>query len=438
MSTHDFNFNAQSSITITISGEGQFSPFDFTEIDWTLGGTVSAIGGSSSKPPFTCKQIDPSLTWTRFNAPSSNGGQSGYIDTGVIPFSVNAETQFGRQLGSWTVNTKPILSSEGYIDGDLSGKGYYVVNVAKDKTEDDFIDLPSAIDGITRVYPGDWIYSTPTQTGRKWNVFPNPNRQPKTDRTLFWEPNTDPYVEENGMINGELAKPGTIILPTKDYDFEDSAEPFYLRYAQNKIGWMFNGYSWIGGSPPYKYQPPDNGGQPKPAEYRFLTTPSENPSRYAGCLHQTHFYKPFWFTNQRIDDSQPVVITFIPKPIPGQPTPPPYSMDMIFRLGYGGDEENYIQPRGGIAPIFNFGDVLSKFHQRNIDWMKQRQQFQMIGGFCTLSVTPTTDPPMVMELYYECAENGNTTKIINEITTPDGIVLKNEVTVSLSMSVTQS
>jgi len=440
MSTWDFNYRAQSNITINISGEGQFDPFGTSdEIDWVLGGTVSAIGGSSTRPAFTCKPLDPALIWTSFGAPASNGGQSGYIDPGLLPYSVSAESVIGRQLGSWTVNTDPVLSSGGLIDGALSEKGYYIVNVAEDKTADDVIEISPAIDGIAKVYPGDWIYSTPTQTGRKWNVLPFPDRQPKPDRTFFWDPNTVPYVEENGMINGELAKPGTVIIPTKDYDFEDPTEPFYQRYAQNKVGWMFNGYSWVGGLPaPYKYQPPDNNGQPQPPEYRFLSVPYKSPGKYAGCLHDTHFYKPFWFTNQRIDDSQPVVITFTPKSVPGDPPPQPYSVDLVFRWAYSGDAENYIQPFGAIAPIFNFADVFSGFHQRNIDWMKQRNQVMMIGRNGSLFPSPQSDPPVSIEVYIDCCEDGNVTKIVNEITNSDGVVLKNEITISLSMSVTQS
>lgn len=419
-------------ITVSITGYGNFDPFGrgIYPFNWQLGGTVSATSDQPTDIQFKCTPQDPSAIYTVFGAVPSNGGQSGYIDTGVLPTRYSAESIFGIELGGWTVNTSPMLSSDGIVNGSLSTKGYYVVQVAEDKTEDDPIEVNPAIDGITKVYPGDIIYSTATGTGRRWNLSPK-ERLPKPDRTFFWTPNTSPFIEADGKVNGVMAKPGTVMLPTSNYAFEDPSAPFYNQYAYAGIGWMFDGQRWIGGRQPFRYQPPTpEGGNPPPAEYRelFLSYQPSNP--FGQCLESTQRNKPFIRTTKRINDDAPIVFSYTP-----EGSQEPITTNLRFRWFWDTERENYLQAPTLLTPVFEFGDSWTAYHKANIAWLKARNIETFIGAGFRL-VAFEEDPPSEIELRVSCFEDGNVTTIVEEFVGEDEQTYTNtfEITVSINMS----
>lgn len=418
-------------ITVSITGNGNFSPFqnNIYPYYWEMGGTVSATDDQPTDIQFKCTPQDPNAIYTLFGAVPSNGGQSGYIDTGVLPARYSAESIFGIELGGWTVNTSPVLSSDGIVNGNLSTKGYYVVQVAEDKTEDDLIDVNPAIDGITKVYAGDIIYSTATGTGRRWNLSPK-ERLPKPDRTFFWTPNTSPFIEADGKVNGVMAKPGTVMLPTSNYAFEDPSAPFYNQYAYAGIGWMFDGQRWIGGRYPFRYQPPTpEGGEPPPAEYRDLDVVYQPSNPFGQCLESTQRNKPFIRTTKRINDGAPIIFTYKPE------GSDPESMPMKFRWFWDTERENYLQAPTILTPVYDFGDAWTAYHKANVAWLKARGIQTFLGAGCRV-FSDETDPPLQIELNVDCFEDGNVTTIVEEFVGEDGNTYTNtfQLTVSITMS----
>jgi hypothetical protein len=325
MSTIEFNERGRITISIDINGGGQFDPISggANPISWGIQGTVTAVDGDNN---LTIREklcgFNNSLgdkIYTAFSATPSVGGDSGRINTGILPTPIDPEF-YGQDLGQWKVNTSPVLSSGGQINGELAQKGYYVAQVAEGKKYDDPIVISPAIDGITRIYAGDMMYTLPYNEGRRWYILPQ-ERQPKRDRTLFWQPNQSPYVEENGKIDGKLAKPGTIILPTSTVDFTDDEQPFYGRYALSGQGWLWNGYTWLGGTAPFKWKPTPT----SIPQYRFLNVTYTHPDYTAGCMESVHREKPFVYTTKRVNDENPVILTYYPQD--GEP----YEVPLKFR-----------------------------------------------------------------------------------------------------------
>ena len=424
MSTIDFNERGRITISIDISGGGQFDPISGggIPIEWGIQGTVTAVDGENN---LTTREklcgfnnLLADKIYTAFSATPSVGGDSGRINTGILPTPINPQL-YGQNLGTWKVNTSPVLSSGGQVNGELAQKGYYIAQVAEGKKYDDPIVISSAIDGITRIYAGDIIYTLPYNEGRRWYVLPQ-ERQPKPDRTLFWDPNESPYVQENGKINGELAKPGTIILPTSTLDFTDDKQPFYGRYALAGQGWLWNGYTWLGGAAPFKWKPTPT----SVPQYRFLDVTYNHPDYTAGCMESAQQNKPFIFTTKRVDDANPVVLTYYPE---GSES---YNVPLFFRWlsdfgGFGGIQ--------GFPVIYNFGDAWSKYHLANFEWAKSNKILGLTGLRCDL-INEETDPPSLIELQSEVFEDGNVTTVTTEIETPEGEKLTNSITLSLTIN----
>jgi hypothetical protein len=424
MSTIDFNERGRISITIDISGGGQFDPAagSIVPIAWGIQGTVTAVDGENN---LTTKEklcgFDNSLgdkIYTAFSATPSVGGNSGRINTGIFPNPINPQI-FGTNLGTWKVNTSPVLSSDGQVNGELAQKGYYIAQVAQGQKYDDPIVISPAIDGITRIYAGDIIYTAPYNEGRRWYILPQ-ERQPNPDRTLFWNPNQEPYVEENGKIDGKLAKPGTIILPTSTFDFEDDEQPFYGRYALAGQGWLWNGYTWLGGGAPFKWKPTPT----SVPQYRFIDVSYTHPDYTAGCMEEAQRNKPFVYTTKRVDDSTPVLLTYYPE------GSEPYDISFKFRwlsdfYGAGGIQ--------GRSVVHDFGDAWSKYHLANIAWAKENEIFELTGLRCDLT-NDEADPPVLIELLSEVFEDGNITTIKTEAETPEGDKLTNIITVTLTIN----
>lgn len=424
MSTIDFNERGRIEISIDISGGGQYDPVagGVVPIAWNIQGTVTTVDAENN---LTTKEklcgFDNSLgnkIYTAFSATPSVGGDSGRINTGTLPNPIDPQV-FGQYLGKWKVNTSPVLSSDGQVNGELAQKGYYIAQTAEGQKYDDPIVISPAIDGITRIYAGDMIYSMPYSGVRRWYILPQ-ERQPKTDRTLFWQINETPYVEENGKIDGKLAKPGTIILPTSTFDFEDDEQPFFGRYALAGQGWLWNGYEWKGGTPPFKWKPTPT----SVAQYRFLNVSYIHPDYTAGCMEETQRNKPFVYTTKRVNDETPVILTYYPE------DSEPYEIPFKFRwlsdfYGAGG-----IQGRG---VVHDFGDPWSKYHLANIAWAKFNKIFALTGLRCDLT-SDQTDPPSLIELASEVFEDGDITTFTTKAQTPEGEELTNTITVALSIT----
>ena len=439
MSTVDFNKRANLDIIVTINGNGQFDPFGSFAfpVNWTLSGTISAKNDEptdlTNKQRLRCTPLPADAIWTEFGAPESLGNESSFIESGLRPTPIIFEGPLGGFLGDWTVNTKPVFSNNGMVDGELAKKGYYVVQIAKDKTEDDPIELDPTIDGLAKVYPGDLIYSLGDEVNRQWKRQPR-ERWPRPDRTFFWQPNVNPFVEEDGKIDGEMAKPGTVILPTETLDFTDPTKPFLNRYAYAGYGWMFNGYQWLQlTNAPTKYQPPkENPSDPQPApEYRDLFVYYSQPGRFAGCLEQTQRQKSFVYTTQRIDDSATATLIITPEPVPGQPPPPPETFNLRFAWAYA-FAENGIQSFSDFTPIYDFADPWTAYHKANIKWCKDRN-LQFVAAPFTLTTEPGIEPQQSIELNVQSFEDGNVTTITQEIKDENGTPYVNEYTISLSI-----
>lgn len=438
MSTTDFNKRAELDIAITIDGEGQFLPGTTSPANWTISGTVTAKPDQPTELTLRqllfCPPPPNDAVYTTFNASPSAGNVSGFLDPDVRDLPIGFD-RFGNSLPTWKVNTKPVLSSNGMIDGELSEPGQsFTVQVAKDKTEDDFIELDPPIDGLTKVYPGDVIYNVGDEVNKFWRRQPR-LRWPRTDRTFFWQPNENPFVEEDGKINGEMAKPGTIILPTENFDFTDITKPFYLKYAYAGYGWMFNGYEWSQlAFAPLRYKPPkENPDDPDPpTEYRNWQVYYGVPGRFSGCLEGTQRDKPFIYTSKKINDDPPIIYTVTFPAQEGQPPPEPESYNMIFRWSLD-TENNQIQAPTYLTPIYDFSDAWSNYHKANIKWFKDRNLADLIGSGYVLSITPPTEQFNSIFGYVLCFEDGNTTTMTETIEGPGGEPLTNTLTVTLSI-----
>jgi hypothetical protein len=423
MSTIDFNERGRITISIDINGGGQFDPISgsVNPIAWGIQGTVTAVDGDNN---LTTREklcgfnnASGDKIYTAFSATPSVGGNSGRINTGILPTPINPQI-YGQKLGTWKVNTSPVLSSDGQINGELAQKGYYIAQVADGQKYDDAIVISPAIDGIARIYAGDMIYTAPYNQGRRWYILPQ-DRQPKPDRTLFWDPNESPYVEENGKIDGKLAKPGTIILPTSTLDFTDDEQPFFGKYALAGQGWLWNGYTWLGGGAPYRSRLTPT----SPIQYRFLDVTYSHSDYTAGCMEIVHANKPFVFTTKQINDENPVVLTFYPED--GES----YQMQLKFRWFADFLGPAAIQPK---YAIYDFGDAWSKYHIANTEWLKTNKEFQLIGAGCVLITTDTEVP--VIELGCEVFEDGNVTTFTTTVETPEGGTLTNSITLTLTIN----
>ena len=438
MSTIDFNKRAELDITITLDGQGQFLPGTTIVANWTISGTVAAKSDQptdlTNKQRLRCKPLPFDAIWTEFGAFESVGNQSSFIDTGIRPTPILFESALGQEIGPWTVNEKPILSNNGNVDGELSKKGYYVVQIAEDKTEDDFIELDPPIDGLSKVYPGDLIYSVGDEVFRQWRREPR-ERWPRPDRTFFWEPNETPFVEEDGKIDGEMAKPGTIILPNKNFDFTDPTKPFEGKYAYSGYGWMFNGYEWRQlALAPFRYKPPkENPDDPDPpTEYRNWQVYYGAPGRFSGCLEGTQRNKPFIYTSKKINDDPPIIYTVTFPAEEGQPPPEPESYNMIFRW-YLDTENNQIQAPTYLTPIYDFSDAWSNYHKANIKWFKDRNLADLIGSGYYLSITPAQSEVEPIVGGVLCFEDGNSTTVTATMENYNGQILTNSLTATVSI-----
>jgi hypothetical protein len=426
MSLNDFNRRARLELSVNISGSGQFSPTTYVPENWTLEGTVV------SREPDISLTAREETCGVPYGSPKefrlflmrgSTGNTSGTIETGQLPytFSRGSSTLLGRTfLGEWTVNTSPVLESGGKIDGDVVEGSYYIVATPENATADDPIEINPPIDNLTRVYPGDAVYVFGTGVFAAWSVAPQ-QRYPKPDRTFFWTPNSAPVLASGGIADGELALPGSIMIPTEDHYIEPPAEAIDgMRYFFGGIGIEYDGQIWRAQHPqPLVYEP-----ETGPREARVVDLRYVSDQTYQSLLENEQADKPFLFCNIPIDDAQPVVYTVTPEG--GEP----YTTDLYFRWGSpaNGAETN-IQP--SVNPVHDFGDAWSGYHLATRDWLKSRFPSLVGASFSLESVA--IEPAVLLQLGVNCVEDGNITETTETIEW-EGQTLTNTITVTLNIT----
>lgn len=428
MSFNDFNRRARIDISINISGSGQFSPLSNssgTAMNWTLAGTVAA---KEADIDLTIKEETCGLPngspkeFRRFELPGSTGNTSGTVQTMQLP-RIPGPLLRQTLIGTWTVNTKPVLSTGGQADGTVVNNGYYVVGLPVDATEDEPINISPAIDFVARVYPGDFVYVVGENEFAKWAVSPK-NRYPQTDRTLPWEANTNPVLASGGIADGELALPGTIMLPDADFYIPKQSDGFDgMQYFYANQGVLFDGQRWSKNLPdPFVYIPFE---ESTDFEFRNIGVSYVSPQQYERLFENDHASKLFVLSNQTINDEDPVKFTVTPEG-GGEPE----ITDMLFRWGspLNGAETN-IQP--AISGIYDFGDAWSHYYLENRVWLNLKFPGILGAGFSLRS--QNIEPESTIDLGVDAFEDGNVTTITSEIEV-DGETLTNTITITLSVT----
>jgi hypothetical protein len=423
MSLNDYNRRARLDISVQITGSGQFYPFSNTSgqpVNWTLNGTVNAVQfvDELTVKEETCGvPFGSEKQFRTFGIQGSVGNNSGVASVGQLPQFPQGLVNF-QNRGTWTVNTSPVLSADGNADGDLVVRGYYTVAQPDGAGVDDPIPIDPAIDFLTRVYPGDRVSVSGTGGSSKWVVAPQ-YRYPKPDRTFFWIPNSSPVLASGGIVDGELALPGTIMLPTATYYIEDEAEAVDgMRYFIAGQGVQFDGQRWTKlTADAFVYEPLSG-----PREFWVTDVSYNSTDRDAARLENDFANRPFVSTNQTIDDGNPVQITLTYEG--GEPE----TIDLIFRWNGGNNgAPTNIQP--AVAVINNFGDAWSTYRLNTRNWLQER----IPSAFGAAFRLKTTDPEVYIELYVDEFIDGNVTEISQTVTDPEtGNVLTNTYTVTLT------
>lgn len=438
MSLNDFNKRARLDISLTISGSGEFNPFTSNgePMNWTLDGDVK-----STEPEInltvkqeTCRRFT-NKEFRFFGGQTSVGNTSGTIQIGqiapanfdLLPADVvlnNPNYQTIESKGIWKVNSDPELSSGALANGILAGNVYYTVGQPTDAKIDDPILLDPEIDGIKRVYPGDYMYKGGTLSGTpKWVLVPQ-YRFPKPDRTFYWVPNTAPEIKSGGKVNDVLAKPGTIMLPVAEY-FTNDRSKFIddLYYFPKGQGLYFDGQKWssLTGST-FVYEVKN-----KPPEF-WQQTDFRSFDRYEFYLDRKAYDKCFIETYQKIDDSK--LVKFTSTPTSGDPE----NVDFYFRWYSAIGEEDGIQPSIYPGLIYDFSDAYSKYNLELVNWGKARKIFIRSAGFYLDNRDPDPEKARRLDLAVEDFTDGNVTKIVTKYTDYDGNVLTNTITITTQIT----
>ena len=379
MSVNDFKKRPRLSITLTFNCSGQFNPFTgFGALEWSLFGTLT---GQTGTPNVTVRDItcqrptDADTIFGFFDIQGSTGNTSGTIDVGVLPKGFS-----GIYKGEWKVNTEPVLEANGIVNGLPGSRSeYYVVAMPTTPagvTADDPINITPPIDELKRVYPGDFISIDRYFGTQRWYVYPQ-SRQPKPDRTFFWDPNVAPLLTTDGKANGKLVKPGTVMIPTKTENVKGIETPLALQgYFINGAGIMWNGQSWI------KYYSARNATPFEEKENLWPLVSYQSPNFYEYRFESEHSRKFLIQTNTRQEEGQSLTYTEI---IDGQPS----SQPAYFQFGtpFGGIQGNF---QG--APVFyDHGDAYSFNYKKQKEfWQSKGQSFNPAGGNVTVYGTESS------------------------------------------------
>lgn len=409
MSINSFKTKSSVSINIMVNCYGSFNPFTgFGEMQWSLNGNVS---GSSGTIPgvreITCDRYPQTQDISFYEINGSTG-----FTSGTIPIGIQPEIFFGDNKGYWTVNTDPVLQQNGKINNqNVNRVDYYVVGLPKDAKEDDPVVVDPKIDGISRVYPGDFVCIDRTFGAQKWTVYPK-FRLPKTDKTFFWTPNSNPVLKSEGLANDELVKPGTIMIPDKNFWIKDSENAIDgMRYFYKGIGILFNGQKWSGlTGDPFVLNPESD----LPTiwnRYVFFNSPNYYERRF----EFEHAYK--FNLNTIFDLSKDSNLQFTITPESGEAASYPA-----------------VVLRGATNPVFvNHGDAYSAHEVKTRQFAKTNNLPWYDSGV-TVAVY-FDENPSIINLLISFFEDGNNTEYEEEGIGDEGQTLTNFFTTSTSITV---
>ena len=426
MSLNTFKVRPNVTVSYLFDCSGTFDPFGPTggtvvPIAWTLSGTITGSNRELNVPvkSITCTDqalFTQSSDFSFFDLDGSTGNTSGYVPVGLLP-----ETREGQPLGAWTVNTSPVLQPNGKVDGgDPPALGYYVVALPTGATVNDPIVISPAIDTLTRVYPGDAVA---VQNGL-WRVYPQ-RRLGAPDRTFLWTPNTSPVVASGGLVNGVLAKPGTILIPDKDFYIAPPAPAIEgRRYFYKGQGLLFNGQLWR-----KKLEDPWKS-TVDPTQFWLASPNYESLNLYENLLEQTHRKKCDVYANIKQDPGSE--LTYSVSYDGGTPFDVPAYMANFFALNIG--------PVGGCLQaqkiFYNHSDAYSFHEQQTRAWAKINYKLAYAASTDVYITGQIGQPDPSFPVYIDFFEDGNITQWETEAFDPDGAVIKNNFKLTTSISVT--
>jgi hypothetical protein len=398
MSIASFNSNFSGSVKLTGSAAGTEGFVWRNEIYSGFGGSFQAEyqtqGTALTIKEQTC-QVFPD-TAKDYVRPAFISGitESGFTNLG---FPNYVEKTFLNKnvlsnYGEWIPNDRPELKYElndefigkVEVDGEYTTvKRVYIVKHPDGLGKDVPILLPAGIVTVNVpaiVYEGDIIYIYPN------NISITPDdpenflvriirqkRYPKPDRTFYWTPNTEPILTKGGYVDGVLAKPGTVMIPTfttslRAYDGgippppeipPDKILPIDYVYAGQGI--MFDGDDWV--------------------------TLSGVPTRLLK-KDETYAHRNEGLASKYIDEDQPYIALtesfyanrpniILSAPVDSSPsgqanltaaTPPPSGDGTPVDAGQDVTLSLDCPPRAVFYLLYDFGDAWSKYHQGNKDW----------------------------------------------------------------------
>jgi len=424
MSVNDFKKRPRLSISLTFQCNGQFNPFtNFGALQWSLSGTLSGQTGTPNVTVYdiTCQRpTDADKIFGFFKIQGSTGNTSGTIDVGVLP-----EVFSGIPKGEWTVNTSPVLAEYGMVAGEPGNrKNYYVVAMptTSGATADTPINITPPIDELKVVYAGDFISIDRRFGTQRWYVYPQ-RREPKPDRTFFWNPNEIPFLTTDGKADGKLVKPGTVMIPTKTENVKGLTNPLALQgYFINGIGIMWDGQTWV------KYYAAKNVTPFGTQENLWPLFSYQSPSLYEYRFESEHARKFLIETNTRQEEGASLTYTEI---VDGEPS----TMPAYFNFGtpFGGIQGNF---QG--APVFyDHGDAYSFNYKKEKEFYQTNgRAFNPASGDVTVYTGNPENPEKSFSIGVQEFENGNQTEYEEIGYDDDGNELRNTFKISVLITTT--
>lgn len=424
MSVNDFKKRPRLNITLTFDCSGQFDPFlGFGALQWSLSGTLN---GQTGTPNVTVRDItcqrptDADKIFGFFDIQGSTGNTSGTIDVGILP-----QIFPGIPKGAWTVNTSPVLAENGMVAGEPGDRiNYYVVAMptTAGATADDPIDITPPIDELKRVYPGDFVSIDRLFGTQRWYVYPQ-RREPKPDRTFLWVPNEAPLLTTDGKADGELVKPGTVMIPTKTENVKGLTNPLALQgYFINGIGIMWDGQTWT------KYYSAKNVTPFGEQENLWPIFSYQSPNLYEARFESEHSRKFLIYTNTRQAEGASLTFT---QTIDGQSSTIPAYFE--FATGFAGIQGNF----QGSSVFYDHGDAYSFNYKKEKEFYQSNgRSFNPAGGDVTVYGRSIENPVESFTVAVNEFEDGNETEYETIGYDDQGNELRNTFKISVAIQVT--
>lgn len=422
MSLNDFKNRPRLNITVTFDCSGAFDPFTgFGDMNWSLSGSASGQTGQTNPTvrEITCyPPTDPDVAWGFFNIQGSTGSNSGKIDTGVLPERFAARSFASRLEGFWKVNTDPVLSQNGNANNQPASRSIYYV-VALPDTPGASVDTPilidPPIDELRRVYPGDYVAIDQFFGTQRWYVYPQ-RRLPKPDRTFFWVPNEEPVIASGGIVDGVLAKPGTVMIPTKTVllEAEDAIDNY--RYFHEGVGIMFDGQKWNN----FVFADVAHEGEEDESIWPIPVFISDQPDQ--NRFETDHSTKHIISSNTQQNQSS---VSFS---ITSDNTTQSYPAYFAWSTGIQGN----MQPTG---VFYDHGDSYSYRYKKQLAWKKENE-LSLAGAVGGITTAITFGELVSFAVYVNEFVNGNITEWQETGFGWDGEELINNYKVSLQITTT--